>query len=297
MDNYTETTKHIVDDRFETAVEGIYYSHQPIYGYRSKYSAGSNISRYILTKSILNTLNKYKFESFIDIGGAEGYTAYLVQKLFGAKVMITDLSEASCRRSKEIFSIEALPCDIHDLPFKDEEFEVVLCSETLEHVTDYKKATDELLRITKKLLVITVPHESPEQVEENIRNHEPHGHIHYFDTNSFNYLLEKGYEISTEKTLSPFLIIPRVIAEANNKDNKKLVYKLYNTITPFLRKIFGKVSAMKISDSDKMFCNTFHKYGGITFTIKKQDIEYKVNPKEIKTKDFIDITVKEFKLN
>ena len=296
MDNYTEATKQIVDERFETAVDGIYYSHQPIYGYRSKYSAGSNISRYILTKSILNTLNKFEFNNFIDIGGAEGYTAFLVYKLFGPSVMITDLSETSCKRAEEIFGIKGIACDIHQLPFSKEEFEVVLCSETLEHVTDYQIAADELLRITKNVLVITVPHESPEEVAENIKNNVPHGHIHYFDINSFNYLKERGYKVTYEKTLSPFLVVPRVIAEGNAKENNKIPYKIYNAITPLLKKIFGKGSAVRISDADKVFCNNFKKYGGITFTVTKSELPIKKNVKKITTKDFIDVTVAPFKL-
>ncbi len=92
MDNYTDETKKFLDERFDQEIDGIYYAHQPIYGYRSNNSSGSDISRYMLTKSILNTINNYTFKSFIDIGGAEGYTANLVRKLFNAEVMSTDLS-------------------------------------------------------------------------------------------------------------------------------------------------------------------------------------------------------------
>lgn len=297
MDNYTESTKQILDERFDQSIDGIYYSHQPIYGYRSKYSAGSNIARYMLTKSILNVLTRIDFTTFIDIGGAEGYTANLVRKLFGAKVQITDLSEASCKRAKQIFDIDATPCDIHHLPFNDNGFEVVLCSETLEHVTDFKQAANELLRITEKVLIITVPHESPEEVAENIRNNVPHGHIHYFDVDSFNYLKDQGYKIMVQKTLSPYLVIPRVIAEAAKKKRSKLPYKIYNLFTPVLRNIFGKRSAIFLSDLDKTLCDSLGKYGGITFTIFKKDVQLKDRYKTIKTRDFIDLTVKEFKLN
>ena len=77
MDSYTEKTKKYVDDRFNMTIDGIYFSHQPIYGYRNKYSSTSHISRYIITKSILNALSKYKFSNLIDIGGAEGFTTFL----------------------------------------------------------------------------------------------------------------------------------------------------------------------------------------------------------------------------
>src|SRR5580704_7941966 len=145
MDTYTDKTKPFLEDRFGETIEGVYFSHQPIYGYRSKFSASSNISRYMITKSILNAINEFSFETFIDIGCAEGYTAYLVRELFHVKVMSTDLSENACKMAKEIFNIEALACDIHKLPFTENQFDIVLCSETIEHVNDYKLAIKELL--------------------------------------------------------------------------------------------------------------------------------------------------------
>lgn len=270
MDNYTDKIKPFLEERFGETVEGVYFSHQPIYGYRSKYSASSNISRYMITKSILNSINDYSFKTFIDIGGAEGYTAFLVRQLFHVNVMSTDLSENACKMAKEIFDIDALACDIHNLPFQDNQFDIVLCSETIEHVTDYKLAIKELLRITKNVLIITVPHESPEEVEANIRNKVPHGHIHYFDTQSLDYLKNEGYVLRAEKTLSPFLVIPRVIAEATNKAKKGILYSIYNLFTPVLRTVFGTKTAIRLTNADSWFCKTFKKYKGITFVIEKE---------------------------
>lgn len=105
MDNYTQTTKDVVDERFKMNVGGIYYAHQPIYGYRTPYAATSNISRYMVTKSILNALNQFNFSNFIDIGGAEGYTANIVKKLFAVPVKTTDLSENACKMASKIFGI------------------------------------------------------------------------------------------------------------------------------------------------------------------------------------------------
>lgn len=292
MDHYTDQTKAILDERFNQTVDGIYYSHQPIYGYRSKYSAESNISRHMITKSILNAIKKFSFDTFIDIGGAEGYTAFIVRELFNAKVMSTDLSESACKRAKEIFGIDAVACDIHHLPFEDKKFDVVLCSETIEHVTDYKLAIQELLRITRNVLIITVPHDSKEEVEANIRNKVPHGHINYFDIHTLDYLKQQGYELEYEKTLSPLLVVPRVIAEGTKKDNNALPYRIYNSITPLLRKLFGIKTAISIIDADVKVCKAFKSYSGITFTIVKEKLPAgKYKDKIIGAKDFVYKTV------
>lgn len=52
-----------------------------------------------------------------------------------------------------------------------------MCSETLEHVADWHKAMDELLRVASKTVVITVPHQPKEVVDKHIEEEIPHGHI------------------------------------------------------------------------------------------------------------------------
>ena len=297
MDPYTRETQKYVDDRFNMTIDGVYYSHQPIYGYRNKYSSTCHIARYIITKSILNALNKYRFSNLIDIGGAEGYTAYVIQKVFNVKVQITDFSRNACLRASEIFGIQGTPGDIHHLPFRDNEFEVAICSETIEHVTDYKKAIQELLRITSKVLIITVPHETPEIVAKNVQKNILHGHIHYFDVNTLDYLKANVRQLSYQKILSPILIVPRVIAEAYKKPRTKLRFKLYNSFTPFFKKIFGQGTAQKLVNTDNWFVKKFKKYNGITFIIEKCEIDSRESVSDIKASDFINIRVNEFFLN
>jgi len=61
-----------------------------------------------------------------------------------------------------------------NLPFKNEEFEVIICSEVLEHIKDYKKAFLELGRVLKKngALIVSVPTDS----EQNLINFKKFGH-------------------------------------------------------------------------------------------------------------------------
>lgn len=296
MDNYTSNTKENLEERFSMTKDGIYYAHQPIYGYRTSKGSTSCIARYMVTKSILNALNRYDFKAFVDIGGAEGYTANLVREIFNAQVTSTDLSENACKMAEAIFRIKAIPTDIHNLPFKDKEFDMVLCSETIEHVTDYKKAIDELLRITKNVLVITVPHENEKLVAQNIRNKVPHGHIHYFDIRTLDYLKDRGYNLTYEKTLSPLLIIPRVIAEGFKKPDTKLHFKIYNLFTPIFKKIFGIKTANWLTNLDIKMTKLFGLYQGITFIIEKNDQLKKDAALEIGAETFTGIKVNEYRI-
>lgn len=53
--------------------------------------------------------------------------------------------------SADLFSpIVDVKADILDLPFEDENFDVIFCNHVLEHITDDKKAMSELYRVMKK---------------------------------------------------------------------------------------------------------------------------------------------------
>ncbi|MCP3876260.1 MAG: class I SAM-dependent methyltransferase, partial [Desulfobacteraceae bacterium] len=56
--------------------------------------------------------------------------------------------------------------DITRLSFKDKAFDVVICSEVLEHIPNDKKAVKELLRVLKNkgVLAISVPRYMPEKI-------------------------------------------------------------------------------------------------------------------------------------
>jgi len=46
---------------------------------------------------------------------------------------------------------------VENLDFRDNEFDIVVCSHTLEHVVNFDKAVKELKRVTKKKLCVVVP--------------------------------------------------------------------------------------------------------------------------------------------
>ncbi len=189
MDSYTVEEKAFVEQRFSDSVDGVYRAHQPIYGYKKWPCEWYFTGRYIPTLRIMKELSRLQCESMLDVGGAEGYKSYIANKLFGLKVHTSDLSEEACKRAREIFGLEATSLDIHDLPFADGQFDVLTCSETLEHVTEPREAIDELLRVAKKAVIITVPVEDPEHLRER---YEKNNHINAFDVDSFDYLRDRG---------------------------------------------------------------------------------------------------------
>jgi len=244
MDDYTAKTKEWLEGRFSTADEaGIYVAHQPIYGFKKGHCDTGYLERYILTYQIMKALSSLKFSTLLDVGGAEGYKSSLAAQMFTTWAVSCDLSEEACKRTREIFRTDSAAADIHDLPFSDGAFEVVLCSETLEHVTDIRRATLELLRVAGKAVVITVPTESHETVERNIEEGIPHAHINSIDLRTFESVASNGCRIISRKMLSaPVRRFEDVLEPARKNPNgkyPKAVFDLYNAFVPALGKLAG----------------------------------------------------------
>ena len=49
--------------------------------------------------------------------------------------------------------------DVHHLPFPDDSFDLVLCLEVLEHLPDSALGLQELLRVARDYVLVSVPHE------------------------------------------------------------------------------------------------------------------------------------------
>lgn len=74
-----------------------------------------------------------------------------LQRLAGVDFVIDDASKLS--------GIEYFAARIENLPFKDNEFDTVVCTHVLEHVLDFRKSLAELRRVAAKRMIIVVPRE------------------------------------------------------------------------------------------------------------------------------------------
>jgi SAM-dependent methyltransferase len=83
------------------------------------------------------------------------------------------------------------------LPFSDETFDVVVCSEVLEHIPDYQQAVNEITRILKPggKLAVSVPRKWPERVcwalADGYHN-TPGGHVRIFEAKALRSDIEQA---------------------------------------------------------------------------------------------------------
>lgn len=87
--------------------------------------------------------------------------------------------------------------DIYRLPFWDSSFDLVICSEVLEHIPDHRAAISEITRVLKprKDLVVSVPRYLPERIcwllSEDYHNAN-NGHVRIYEKKELIELLEEA---------------------------------------------------------------------------------------------------------
>ena len=107
----------------------------------------SHLRRYRWLK--LKDFLDYKKKNILEIG-CEDLFFYNKLVKSGFKVLPMDLNPKKSIVRKE---------NVEKLPFKDKSFEQVVCLEVVEHTLNPVKALNELRRVTKGTLIISVPYE------------------------------------------------------------------------------------------------------------------------------------------
>lgn len=104
---------------------------------------------------ILETIST---DSVLEVGCGRGYLANLVGK--NHPITACDIVIPSALR-KKYPHITFVQGDIEKLPFRDNQFETVISTHTLEHTKNLPAAVAELRRVASKELIIVVPRQRP----------------------------------------------------------------------------------------------------------------------------------------
>ena len=129
-----------------------------------KHTHRNPIQRLLLWNFFRNLVNLTKaktVDSILDVGCGEGFTLNrLREKGIGKKLEGLEYSKDAIALGRETYpDIKISQGSIYKLPYKDNAFDLVLCTEVLEHLDKPQDALKELVRVSKKYLVISVPNE------------------------------------------------------------------------------------------------------------------------------------------
>lgn len=127
--------------------------------------------------------------------------------------------------------------DLTKLPFKNEVFDLVICSEVLEHIPDNVAAIKELIRVLKpgSNLVVSVPRFLPERVCWAISesyHQEPGGHIRIYKKNELKKMLEDAgtscWDVRYKHSLhAPYWWLKCFVGHKNESSRAVNLYKRF----------------------------------------------------------------------
>jgi ubiquinone/menaquinone biosynthesis C-methylase UbiE len=114
----------------------------------------------------LNTLVR-EGDKVLDVGMGLGYGMHILSVKAGEVhgVDVDKKAVAWVRREllgKNPKIKQVSTYDGYKLPYKDGEFDVITCVDVLEHVEDYDKFIDELLRVSRRYVMFSTPNRRPE---------------------------------------------------------------------------------------------------------------------------------------
>ncbi len=129
----------------------------------------------------------------LDIGCGIGEIVAQLREARQCECAGMDISAAAIRKLR-LAGMEGKVAALPKVPFEAGSFDVVLCTETLEHVTNAKASIAEIRRVLKPggLFLASVP-DGGKDCEE--------AHVHRFQRGDFERLLERHFEIDSIETI------------------------------------------------------------------------------------------------
>jgi len=179
-----------------------------------KHTSKNPIQKFLINNFynyLISTIKDLSPNAILDAGCGEGFTMNkLIQLKIGKKVEGVEYSEESIFFGKKLFpKLSIKQGSVYELPYKDNSFDLVLCTEVLEHLEEPSKALREILRVSKEYLLITVPNEPFFRLSNFLRGKNisrlgnDEGHINHWNPRSLRKLLNQN-KISVKEIKLPF---------------------------------------------------------------------------------------------
>ncbi|MBN1183046.1 MAG: class I SAM-dependent methyltransferase [Bacteroidales bacterium] len=183
-----------------------------------KYISKNPISRYLVSnfnKGIEKIIFPLQASSILDMGCGEGIIfSHLGDLIKEKKCVGLDIDEKNIIAAKKnVPGCEFNTGDIYNIAYPDRTFELVICTEVLEHLEYPGKAINELIRVSSKYVLISVPREPVWRIMNMVRlkywsklGNTP-GHINHWSSRKIAKMISQKLKIIKKSTPLPWTII------------------------------------------------------------------------------------------
>lgn len=170
----------------------------PVGNASAKYKTANPVVRLLLQRFLREldaVVAGLEPRSVLDVGCGEGVvTERLARLLEDATVLGIDADDAALREewaSRRLDNLSFAPGSAYDLPFEDGAFELVCAVEVLEHLERPGDALDEMARVARRTLLLSVPREPAWRISHllagrNLRSlGDTPGHVNHWSRAAF----------------------------------------------------------------------------------------------------------------
>ena len=177
----------------------------------NKYNAPNGIYRWHLDafqKHLVSRIESVSPAAILDAGCGEGFLCDAIkQRLPEARITGVDFSQGAIDYAAQRFPDAAKygTADIHALPCADRSFDIVVCSQVLEHLDNPDKAVREIIRVSSGYILISVPLEPYfkwfKDIGRLLRISPDPGHVQFWTKKSFPEFIGKFFTDAEYSTL------------------------------------------------------------------------------------------------
>lgn len=129
-----------------------------------KHTSKNPIQKFLIDNfysSLISLVKPLSPKTILDAGCGEGFTMDKLSKNgIGEKTEGVEYSKEAILLGEKLFpNLTFRQGSVYELPYKDKSFDLVVCTEVLEHLEEPARALREMLRVSKKYLIISTPNE------------------------------------------------------------------------------------------------------------------------------------------
>lgn len=184
-----------------------------------KYRSRNPLQRHLVRRFIAQLhelfLEVGPVASALEVGVGEGFLSGHLSKYHSETRFVgVDFDAGQLRALRRHFpDIEAHQGSIYDLEFLRDDFDLIICSQVLEHLANPTLGLNQLASLKPRRVLLTVPHEPWFQLCNLLRGKNPMdlgndpGHLNRWGLGSLCALLEPRFRILRTATSFPWLLL------------------------------------------------------------------------------------------
>lgn len=190
-----------------------------------KHTSANIWQRWLINRfydNLFSVLRGLPARTILDIGCGEGFTLQRITVAWPNKYQLTGMDSAVAALTaghKLHPTLRLEPGSIYSLPHPPQSFDVVLCTEVLEHLADPARALAEIRRVSRGWVLLSVPREPWFRVANFLRGKNlwrcgnDQEHIQHWSSRAFQALVrDSGFTVTEVRQPFPWIIVAARVA-------------------------------------------------------------------------------------